>query len=219
MIGSLKESMHYGMKVRDSADPFRDKLFMQIQNIIPQYSALRSESIDFPPFKKGQDIIEYIQSLDSKKLYYKANFLDSYTEDALITLVMITRPKVRILRCFDIPELYKRVRMWVRPDGLLDLLRTEKEFTYCICGVLFPVTLDYVNDTTFNIEGVGEVDRVGLLETVLFLPANFGNVVLSENDVWSHVLTECNNILEPKFLEINMSMRQFISRRIVAKEE
>jgi hypothetical protein len=203
-----------GKRVIDSADVFRNTLLEQNMQVVRETPEIDKAVKMFPRFAKGDNLISYVQKLDSSQIYEKGYFLDSeYENVALITFIALTRPKIRVRWQTDMLSIYKRVKFWLRLDGVRELLETETNFNYCVAGIVLPVQLNFKEQTEFVLEGLGTYSKQELLEKVCILPTNFGEVQLSKHPVWQRVLIACSDILEPSFNEINMSMKQFITKR------
>ena len=200
------------MLVIDSQDSFRNSVLEQNRSAQKLQQEVAPCALQYPPITPRQDIISYLKSFDENKVYNYRNFSADWSLEnslALITLLAITNPRVKIYMSLHFQELYAFIKSSLGYYNYERMLRENSKFTYIYGGAPLPVTLNLSQDRHY-LPGYGSYPLSRIITDFLLLPEIFGYKRLISNPLWSPVVDACIKLLSPLFISRNFSMKQFI---------
>ena len=153
-------------------------------------NGLRStNSIPLPDFTYTTNIKEYIHELRTDVMYSR-NALDNYVQLALVTLITVTRPSVTLSGDFFELGLFDYVNSRL---SVTDIEKYDKFIMRSEEGVR---VVDFSNNGTVFIQGLGYVDYIDAVSKVSFIPAVFGTVTLLRDDAFSSLIHDAFMIIQ-----------------------
>ena len=148
-----------------------------------------TNSIPLPDFTYTTNIKEYIHELRTDVMYSR-NALDNYVQLALVTLITVTRPSVTLSGDFFELGLFDYVNSRL---SVTDIEKYDKFIMRSEEGVR---VVDFSNNGTVFIQGLGYVDYIDAVSKVSFIPAVFGTVTLLRDDAFSSLIHDAFMIIQ-----------------------
>lgn len=163
-----------------------------------------------PQYKLGSSIPDYIQNLDSNKIYT----IDATNKEIYIplaTLVMLTRPSIRLYVDKYLDEILKSITRLLYIEGPTRMAETTNDFQYLYKGSLVQFSTDVKDETTlFHVYGIGYVTWLTLIEEYIVVPKYVSeeNVFEVDSELWFPVYNEILNII--KSIRKPITLAQFV---------
>lgn len=196
------------IKVTDSQDILRKRLLDKSYDADEISERFKLMAEPFPSIEHNQNITSYIREFELMKVYtYNVEF-DEEENIAIITLLTLARPKIRIFLSMGFKDLFSYVNYSLGYNNLRELLKSEIEFLYIWEKVPEFILLD--GNEPYYLPGLGTFSETELLTECIILPNSFGHVRLVDHPNWSGVITKCFDVLKPRFDRINFTMKKFI---------
>lgn len=179
----LYSAENNGIKFRDSANKWRDDLFIENE----RRRATKPETIPLPEFGHKTDVKEYLSSLSADTTYVTQG-QQMHVLIALSCLAFMIRPKVNI--CVDpiARTLFKYINSKIPTEEILK----ANDFWMCSDEGVLHVT----GDRVYVQEAQQELCIKDALQYVILVPYEFGRVPLLKNPAYQGLFRSCLLLLQ-----------------------